>query len=112
MTDQIYQFLQDEWYPPMIVVKVQYFWVTKRYWEVVLPTKQYGIAQKVRLGFRSHKNDYNGNLQYSIKRALRAKAMVKAYNNLDAYIQLPDSRTDFVKLTDETAIEYILLYGS
>lgn len=112
MNDQVYQFDQNQWYSPMIVVQVQYYWAKIRHWEVILPVKQYGIAQQVRLGFRSHKNDYNGNLQYSIKRALRAQSMVKAYNNLDAFIQLPDSKTDFIKLTDETAVEFILLYGS
>jgi hypothetical protein len=63
------------------------------------------VAQKVRLGYRSHKNDYNGELIYSIKRALRAKQMVVAYKDIPVYIQIPPKTNEYIELTEETAVE-------
>jgi hypothetical protein len=111
MNENTYKFNNHDYYPPMIVVQKSFYsWGRNITWEVVLPVKQYGVAQNVRLGFKSHMNDYNGGLNHSIKRALRAKQMVKAYQNIPVYIQVPHT-DEFIELDEDTAIQFILLYG-
>lgn len=112
------RFNSSDYYNPMIVVSNSYYGAET--WELFTPLRSYGVATNMRLcRWGSVNCETHSSLASALKRALRAKAMVKAFKHLDVYCIAGYESEGNRKLpvyqlveTDADAVALILQSGS